>query len=152
MKRRLTRFVLVSWNLVNSNVPKQCSTRCSWYVYLGTRVSCMCTYGVGYGVVVWNERQYQSLRKRNSKIAVPLLFMHINEAEHNPKVPLFSYVSTRSTPIIYRRWTENGPKTDRERLEKGVNKRSAKKYTIIKILAKHRVRWRFGVFSEAIRS
>ena len=29
-------------------------------------------YGVGYGVAVRNERQYQSLCKRNSKIAVPL--------------------------------------------------------------------------------
>ncbi len=30
------------------------------------------TYGVGYGVAVCYERQYQSLKKRNSKIAVPL--------------------------------------------------------------------------------
>ena len=28
LKRRLTRFVLVSWNLVNSHYPKHCSTRC----------------------------------------------------------------------------------------------------------------------------
>ncbi len=34
-------------------------------------------YGVGYGVAVWNERQYQSLCKRNSKIAVPL-FVYIS--------------------------------------------------------------------------
>ncbi len=31
------------------------------------------TYSVGFSVVVWNERQYQSLCKRNSNIAVPLL-------------------------------------------------------------------------------
>jgi len=29
-------------------------------------------YGVGYGVAVCNERQYQSLCKWNGKIAVPL--------------------------------------------------------------------------------
>ena len=28
---------------------------------LGTRIACVCTYGVGYGVVVLSERQYQSL-------------------------------------------------------------------------------------------
>ena len=32
-------------------------------------------YGVGYGVVVWIRRQYQSLGMRNSKIAVPLLIL-----------------------------------------------------------------------------
>ena len=34
------------------------------------------TCGVGYGVAVCNERQYQSLCKWNGKIAVPL-FMFI---------------------------------------------------------------------------
>ena len=34
------------------------------------------TYGVGYGVAVCNEGQYQSLCKWNSKIAVPL-FLYV---------------------------------------------------------------------------
>lgn len=33
-------------------------------------------YGVGFGVAVFYERQYQSLDWRNSKIAVPLSFLY----------------------------------------------------------------------------
>ncbi len=33
-------------------------------------------YGVGYGVAVCNERQYQSLDEWNGKIAAPLLFLY----------------------------------------------------------------------------
>ena len=45
-----------------------------------------CTYGVGFGVVVWNEGQYQSLDERNSNSAVPLFVYKCNafvlKAEH----------------------------------------------------------------------
>jgi hypothetical protein len=33
------------------------------------------TYGVGFSVVVWNERQYQSLDERNSNSADPRFFV-----------------------------------------------------------------------------
>ena len=42
---------------------------------MNAHVARIYTYGVGYGVAVWVKRQYQSLKKRNSKIAVPLLFL-----------------------------------------------------------------------------
>ena len=38
-------------------------------------------YGVGYGVAVCNERQYQSLCKWNGKIAVPLFYLYIAELQ-----------------------------------------------------------------------
>ena len=47
------------------------------------------TYGVGYGVAVCNERQYQSLCKWNGKIAVPLLFLHIVCGCFDLEVPAF---------------------------------------------------------------
>ena len=54
-------------------VPKHCDTRCPLVCNLMYAHSArIYTYGVGYGVAVWNERQYQSLGMRNSKIAVPL--------------------------------------------------------------------------------
>ena len=46
------------------------------------------TYSVGYVLLVQVQRQYQSLRKRNSKIAVPLLIFYMRAL--NPKWPLFS--------------------------------------------------------------
>lgn len=39
------------------------------------------TCGVGYGVAVCNERQYQSLCKWNGKIAVPLFYLYIAELQ-----------------------------------------------------------------------
>ena len=73
----LTRFVLTHLNLVNSSIQNNATLRCLWYVFMCARIYA-CTliniYGVGYGVAVCNERQYQSLCKWNGKIAVPLLF------------------------------------------------------------------------------
>ncbi len=41
-----------------------CTRECVCFIYN--------TYGVGYGVAVCNERQYQSLDEWNGKIAAPL--------------------------------------------------------------------------------
>ena len=46
-------------------------------------------YGVGYGVAVWNERQYQSLCKRNSKIAVPLFCLYKRNTIKDPLFYMF---------------------------------------------------------------
>jgi len=53
-------------------------------MYLLVHVLCVCCiniYGVGYGVAVCNERQYQSLCKWNGKIAVPLFYLYIAELQ-----------------------------------------------------------------------
>ena len=81
------------------------------------------TYGVGYGVAVWIKRQYQSLRMRNGKIAVPLSFYVVMKAEHcqldplfyllrvfNREGPLFCYVLT----IEAREWHKGITRLERE--------------------------------------
>ena len=56
--------------------PKQCDTKMPMvciYTYAHRRVPInIYTYGVGFGVAVLIQRQYQSLDEWNSKIAVPL--------------------------------------------------------------------------------
>ena len=76
----LTRFVLTYRNLVNFTQELQniATLRCLW-VYIIMRVCVRAIhnnniYGVGYGVAVCNERQYQSLCKWNGNSAVPLFY------------------------------------------------------------------------------
>lgn len=70
------RFVLTHLNLVNSKVTKHCDTKMPMVcIYTCTRVCVyliIYIYGVGFGVAVCYERQYQSLDEWNGKIAVPL--------------------------------------------------------------------------------
>ena len=71
--------------------------RCLWCILFYTR-TCMRVpsyynniCGVGFGVAVWIKRQYQSLRMRNSKIAVPLLIF-ISGTLFN-RFPLLIFIS-----------------------------------------------------------
>ena len=50
-KKRLKRFVLASWNLVNSITTKTMRHEDAHSVYSRTRIARTYTYGVGYGVV-----------------------------------------------------------------------------------------------------
>ena len=60
-------------------VPKQCSTRCPMVCIIKVRICVhIYAYSVGFSVVVWNKRQYQSLESRNSNSAVPLFCCIIN--------------------------------------------------------------------------
>ena len=74
MKRRLKRFVLAIRNLVNSLFQDIAAQGVLWYVNNVRVRAYVYAYGVGFSVVVWNKRQYQSLESRNSKIAVPLFY------------------------------------------------------------------------------
>ena len=58
------------------------------------------TYGVGYGVAVCYERQYQSLYMRNSKIAVPLYLCKYVCGSSIAKVRFFVYINKTNQFII----------------------------------------------------
>ena len=60
---------------------------------LGTRAMRVCVHTAWATVLLFGTKgNTRASGNGTARLQSRFLFMHINEAEHNPKVPLFSYV------------------------------------------------------------
>ena len=85
--------------------PRHCDTKMPMvriYPYARLRVPKLYTHGVGYGVAVCNERQYQSLDWRNSNSAVPLSFFVYMFAGKNMIFDILDYRKKSNKFDFYR--------------------------------------------------